>query len=229
MFLAKKSLILFNHSAFTHTGLFLAFAIFVKEKRDSMVDPEIIVDYAKRTGKLKIGFSDYLNFYGIPFLFIAAFFDLLLILTGSELDKGVLIINLIFIAVFAWMFTARRKSLDFTVVETTLSKERLFSLIQETIRYYGWEVRVLDSDIIVADYNAYVDRSLDPPIVTRRAVGERITIVFHDNKVLINSILNLDKATRSSFGNRESYNLDNVDIIKEEILRKEEYDKAQRE
>lgn len=133
-------------------------------------------------------------------------------------DEALLLVNGIAIGAFLIVYAIRKRALEFTIVETPLPKERLLSLIKEVIEYYGWEIQTFSPDIVIVDDLTLLDRSFDPPLETPKLTGQRITIIFDHNKVYLNSILNLDSPSGWRGINGRKTNLDNVDIIREEIL-----------
>lgn len=190
-----------------------------------MIDPREIAIYAKNTGRLKLSLADTLQYYRFEFLFAALFLDILfvIVLKGYFIDGIALVVtNIVAIIAFLITFAVRRKTLKFTVIQTKLPKERVLSLLKEVIADYGWEIEFLSPDIIIVDNIKVLDRNFDPPLDVQKFVGERITIVFDHNKVYVNSILNMHKLSGwRGCSNRQS-NLENVYIIRKEILMEEE-------
>lgn len=180
-----------------------------------MTDPRIIVDHARRTGMLKLSHGEAIRFYPFAMLPVALLSIFLQGLIGIDF---ILFADALLIAIFLIIFLIRRKTLRFTVIETRLPRERLIARLKEAIKFYGWEIKVFEPDIIIVDYTTYIDGNFDPPLDIHRNGGERITIVFDYNRVLVNSIVNIDKESRYSEGGTRKLNRENVDMVRKEIM-----------
>ncbi len=187
-----------------------------------MIDPRIIVAHARNTGKLKLSFGGAFEYYWAHILFAPLVLDILFALNWETyLLEPLLIIHSITIVIFLCIYFGRRSALEFTVIKTKLTREQFMLMMKEVIKYYDWEIEVFEPDIIIADDFKVVDRDFDPPIEYTHFIGQRVTIVIDHNKVYVNSILNMQRWSRTR--ERGSKSAENVEIIREEITMEEDF------
>jgi hypothetical protein len=83
-------------------------------------------------------------------------------------------------------YALQKKRLRFKVVETKLNISQIYKVVDETAQKLDW--------IINKRENTYLTASTNPKYISG-SWGEQITIIFTENKVLINSICDLNKRT----------------------------------
>lgn len=88
----------------------------------------------------------------------------------------------IFISIL--LYRLQKKRLRFKIVETKLNIEEIYRIVDETAKELGW--------IINQKTNKYLTANTNPKF-TSGSWGEQITIIFNENKILVNSICDLNK------------------------------------
>ena len=81
-------------------------------------------------------------------------------------------------------YLLQKKRLSFKIVETKLSIDEIYKVVDETAKALGW--------IINQKTNKYLTANTNPKFTSGRW-GEQITIIFIANKILVNSICDLNK------------------------------------
>lgn len=106
-------------------------------------------------------------------------------------------------------FILQRKRLHFTVVKTTLIRAEILAVAGNIVKSNRWELKQKSNTLLIA--------KTKPPFISG-SWGEQITIIYSDNKILINSICDPDKISSViSYGNNKR----NVEKILEEMMRLE--------
>ncbi len=100
---------------------------------------------------------------------------------SKEGDIYVFIIPIILSFLF---YLLQKKRLSFKIVETKLSIDEIYKVVDETAKELGW--------IINQKTNKYLTANTNPKF-TSGSWGEQITIIFAENKILVNSICDLNK------------------------------------
>lgn len=96
-------------------------------------------------------------------------------------DVYVFIIPIIISFLF---YLLQKKRLSFKMVETKLSVDEIYKVIDETAKELGWIINQKNIKYWTANTN---------PKFTSGSWGEQITIIFAENKILVNSICDLNK------------------------------------
>jgi len=81
-------------------------------------------------------------------------------------------------------YLLQKKRLSFKIVETKLSMDEIYKIVDETAKELGW--------IINQKTNKYLTANTKPKF-NSGSWGEQITIIFIENKILVNSICALNK------------------------------------
>jgi hypothetical protein len=157
------------------------------------------------TGELQLnGFWEKLSHFGLVFflLFILVIFIALTLFFFFRGDPKpfqpeelwVVFIPLVLSLLF---FRIQKNKLKFEVVETSLKMEQITTIIEQVALELEWKGKFCSKQI----YEAKTD-----PGFFSGSWGEQITILLPDNRVLVNSICDLDKrSSMVSFGrNREN-------------------------
>lgn len=103
------------------------------------------------------------------------------------------------LAVFFYWLQKRR--LKFKVVETDLSRKKLGIIIEKVAKDLEWNIHQKSESLILAKTN---------PGFFSPSWGEQITIIFDENKLLVNSICDLDKRSSVISMGRNSRNMNRL-------------------
>lgn len=82
------------------------------------------------------------------------------------------------------LYLLQKKRLRFKIVETNLSIDEIYKIVDNTAKELGWIINKKNSTHWTANTN---------PKFTSGSWGEQITIIFTENKILVNSICDLNK------------------------------------
>lgn len=82
------------------------------------------------------------------------------------------------------LYLLQKKRLRFKIVETNLSINEIYKIVDDTAKELGWIINKKSSTHLTANTN---------PKFTSGSWGEQITIIFTENKILVNSICDLNK------------------------------------
>ena len=82
------------------------------------------------------------------------------------------------------LYLLQKKRLRFKIVETNLSIDEIYKVVDDTAKELGWIINKKSSTHLTANTN---------PKFTSGSWGEQITIIFTENKILVNSICDLNK------------------------------------
>ena len=136
--------------------------------------------------KLKLSFGDMFTHYAFPALLfglslIPAYLHLKYYLEGNpesfkHWEIWFIVVPLILGTIF---YTLQSKSLNFKIVNTSLPRKKVDEVIRKVAKELEWNIISKNTKAIVATTN--------PPF-TSGSWGERITILFDGDVVLINSI-----------------------------------------
>lgn len=81
-------------------------------------------------------------------------------------------------------YLLQKKRLSFKIVETKLNIDEIYKIVDETAKELGWIINKRTNKYLTANTN---------PKFTSGSWGEQITIIFIENKILVNSICDLNK------------------------------------
>lgn len=159
-----------------------------------------LADFVLRTGRLNLSVGDAMTHYGLPvYLFAVPFaftgFTTYDCLQGIDsIDKPLLLFGFISIptvlgiVVSYWQY----KKLFFTKVETSLTLDELYEVIQQVGARQEWLCEHSGEDCVVIH---------TPGGFSKMSWGEQVFVVFDKGQVWINSICDLQKrASITSFG-----------------------------
>jgi len=148
-------------------------------------------DQAINTGELQLTISEKLSHFSIVLfcIFIAVMLPIIHVVKYFQGDKVpfmtgeilIIIIPLIIGLLFYWLQKSRLK---FRIVTTPLTHSDLLKIIDTVGSQLKWSVSHPDQNEVLARTN--------PPFISG-SWGEQITILFYEDKVLINSICDLKK------------------------------------
>lgn len=124
---------------------------------------------------------------------------------GFYNPSGIEITGFVFIGLFMVYISFRRKALRFSVVENELIK-----LFKEVSEAYEFKPVVFDRDVIV----------LESKPLPRTCRGQRITIVFDRNRVLLNSITRPEEMGDRNI-TKYWHNKFNLEVFRDEIADRE--------
>ena len=151
-----------------------------------------LIEIMKRTGRLKLSFWANLTHYMVVlFLFLPLIFVLFdlykYFVTNSYSGVRTLQEMLQFSIPFAFIgiifAVIQYLRLRFKIIETNISKDRLFEIIDKTADELGWIKLIKDKDLIVFKTN---------PKWWTGSWGEQITILIDSDRILVNSICDPD-------------------------------------
>lgn len=170
------------------------------------------VNHALKTGRLKLSpldtFAHYaivMCFFACPVLFVGLYLRDVIQGTSKLLSSGVLVfgwVSALLGILFYWM---QRRRLKFTPVHTTLPREQLDDAIETVANALEWIPYDIQPSFIIAKTH---------PSFVSGSFGEQITVVFDQDRILINSICDPDK--RSSIVSM-GRNRRNVERLVEEV------------
>lgn len=158
------------------------------------------------TGELQLSAWEKFTHYGILyFLFSIPGFVLLFHFIDLFNEKpfrhieGEVLLLLIPSTLGAFAYYIQKRRLRFRSVTTSLTREELDQIIENIARELEWLPFVVRKDLVIAKTR---------PSFFSGSWGEQITIIFHGNTVLINSICDPDqRSSISSMGrNRKNMN-----------------------
>lgn len=165
-----------------------------------------------KTGELQLGFGDKTTHYevvGVLFLIPTMFlcFYLYKVLQGSsiQLHPAVVLGSLVSTLLGLNMYRLQKRRLKLTIVDTTLTRDEIVRIMEPVATELEWMPEFWNDQVIIA--------TTAPGFWAFRP-GERITILFDENRMLVNSIN--DPSGRGSI---DSYarNRRNVTRLLEEI------------
>lgn len=149
------------------------------------------ITYSIETGKLQLSFWDKIKHYGIVF-YILLIPSMLIVLhlnayffgTPKPLREGEIWILIIPLILGFLFFLVQKNRLKFKSIGTNLSREELNKIIGKVANELEWVKTTSNDKVYIAKTN---------PTFFSGSWGEQITILFDQNKILINSICRLDK------------------------------------
>jgi hypothetical protein len=173
---------------------------------------EEIYHKSLQTNELQLSHGNKLSHYGIVVfsLFVSSLSPIIHLIKyiqgeGSSFISGeiwIIIIPFILCILFYWLQKSRLK---FEIVDTRLTHAALISLIEVVSEKLEWQKVSSSSEAFIAKTN---------PSFFSGSWGEQITILFDKDRILINSICDLDKrSSLVSFGRNKR----NVNTLKESI------------
>jgi hypothetical protein len=172
-----------------------------------------LIKKSLETGELHLTFSQKEGHFGIAFylLIIPAFFLFFYIkdTNSSNFDERKVEIPIIaFVSCGISLLTYRhqRKMLKFVTVDTKLDRVELTKIIETTGKQLKWKPHFMDDQVFIAKTF---------PGLWSGSWGEQITIIFDNEKILINSICDPDNrgSLFSNGRNRKNINL-LVELVK---------------
>lgn len=175
-----------------------------------MTDEQI--KYSIQTERLKLSISDKFSHYGIvgfffimpamgAFLYLKDYFDG----TIKTLEAGKILFMIIPLILGILFYLLQRKRLNLKFIETNLNREDIDKIIENVSLKLKWHPSVSNENIIIAKTT---------PSFFSGSWGEQITILFDKNRILINSICDLEqKSSVVSFGRNKK----NVNTLLEAI------------
>ena len=83
-------------------------------------------------------------------------------------------------------YLLQKKRLQFKIVETELNIKEVYKVVDETAIELEWAINKRKNSYIIASTN---------PKFTSGSWGEQITVIYTENKILVNSICDLNKKT----------------------------------
>lgn len=98
-------------------------------------------------------------------------------------------------------YRLQKNRLKFRIVETTLNREELHNIIQQVAKDLKWT--------IITSKNRIVEAKTFPSFLSG-SWGEQITILFDNNRVLVNSICDLEKPSSVVSMGRNKRNLNTL-------------------
>ena len=172
------------------------------------------IKYSIETGKMKLGNWDKLTHYGIVgFMFIIPtmfiFFHLKAYFQGASKpfqagEIWIMIIPSILGLLFYWL---QKNRLKFKSIDTKLTRFELDPVIEKVANELEWIVYVKNKKLVIAKTQ---------PSFFSGSWGEQITILFDENRILVNSIC--DPSKRSSVVSMGRNNK-NMNRLIEEIIK----------
>ena len=153
------------------------------------------INYSIETGELKLSFWKTIKHYGIVFflfsipimlmLFSLLFSYLKDYIEGTpkhirEVEYWIIIIPIILGILF---YRLQKKRLEFKTIETQLTRKQLEKIINRVANELEWIPYMATENAILAKTR---------PAFLSGSWGEHITILFDGNKILVNSICDLD-------------------------------------
>ncbi|GGF23448.1 hypothetical protein [Flavobacterium limi] len=110
------------------------------------------------------------------------------------------------IIVSVLFYILQKKRLSFKIVETKLNIDEVFKITEETANELGWIINHKTKKYLTANTN---------PKFTSGSWGEQITLIFIENKILVNSICDLNKkSSLVSMGRNKKNELTFINNIK---------------
>lgn len=149
------------------------------------------IEFSLLTKKLQLNFWDKFSHFGIVFFllfipFLTVFFHLKDLLNGKpkpirEGEVYFIIISTLLAIIF---YKLQSDKLKFKEVFTTLNKQQLTGIIEEVGEKLKWYPEKISENLIIAKTH---------PSFFTGSWGEKITILFDTNRILVNSICDPDK------------------------------------
>ncbi|MCU0432558.1 MAG: hypothetical protein MUC87_03765 [Bacteroidia bacterium] len=167
--------------------------------------------------RLKLDFWQASSHYSIVIIMSIAglmfvFFPVKAYLDGivKPINSTPIYFSLVCFLVGILFYMVQRKRLKFMVIETELSSDKLNMIIEKVATEMEWIPVFVDDKVYIAKTQ---------PDFFSGSWGEQITIIFHENKLLVNSICDPDKQTSVvSFGrNKRNVNWLSQEIQKENM------------
>ncbi len=155
------------------------------------------IKIAIKTGKIQLKFWQKVHYYlfvGIFFLMSLLFPILGIVFSMNGLDYSITNFEIGYFIIFLLLgiivYFNKKRRLKLKVIETNIPKKEINEIVKIVAKQFDWSFRLFRDNIIVAESN---------PTFTR--TGELITIIFIENKILLNSICSPYKRfTPTSFG-----------------------------
>jgi uncharacterized membrane protein len=159
------------------------------------------IEIMKRTRRVKLSGWDSFNHYFIvlflllPMIFIS-FDGIKYLITGAYLGirtpMEMLSVSMPFMILGIVFFFVQYKRLNFKIIKTNVSRDMVIKAIKTTATELNWIPEINTKDFKVFKTN---------PKWYTGSWGEHITVILDNDKVMINSICDLDKKTSVvSFG-----------------------------
>lgn len=154
------------------------------------------------TGTLQLHFWDMVTHYFIVifFAFLPVLFALMTLYDYVfEIERyyieGNIWLYIVPLALSLFFYILQRGRLRFTVVETTLNRAEILSLVESISNNQKWDINRKSKALLIAKTN--------PPLL-KGSWGEQVTLVFSGKKILTNSICDPDKISSvASYGNNK--------------------------
>lgn len=152
-----------------------------------------VVEKCIEKNELQLNFWNKIGHYGIVFfvLFIPislSCFKISDILNKTEKPnrEGEIYFFIVPIILSTLFYLLQKKRLRFKIVETKLTIGEIYKVIDQTAIELGWKINCRK--------NTYLTAITTPKRISG-SWGEQITVIFAENKILVNSICDLDKST----------------------------------
>ena len=149
------------------------------------------IKYSIETSEIKLGIFDKFNHYGIVgFLFIIPITLIFLHLKDyfqnnpKPFREGEILFIIIPSILGILFYLLQKNRLKFKSVETKLTREELDPIFEKVAKELEWTLYVNNKKMIIAKTH---------PSFFSGSWGEQITILFDKNRILVNSICDLEK------------------------------------
>ena len=106
--------------------------------------------------------------------------------TEKPSKEGEIYLFIIPILLSILFYLLQKKRLSFKNVETKLNISEIYRIVDKTAIELDWTINQRKNSYLTANTN---------PIFTSGSWGEQITVIFTENKILVNSICDLNKKT----------------------------------
>jgi hypothetical protein len=151
------------------------------------------IENSIQNNELNLGTWDKFNHYSIVWFLlfmptVVIFLHLKDYFTGRpySINGGDLIFSIIPITLALFFYKSQQNKLKFKIAETSIERPRLDKIIHNVASKLKWKIYSTGDNFVLAKTN---------PSFFSGSWGEQITILFDKNRVLINSICDLDKRT----------------------------------
>jgi len=155
------------------------------------------IDYILENEKLKLGFWDILNYY--PSIIFSLITLPLMILSLIDKHWGSFIFISFLFSISLLGYLSKKRYLKFTTLKTNLDIKTINKIIKDVVLSNNWRIKEKKDNFII--------------LTTRGSAvswGEEITILFDKDRVLINSINDLDKKQIMVSGKRNKNNINKL-------------------
>jgi len=169
------------------------------------------IKYSIETGKLKLGNWDKFTHYNIVVMlfFITAIFIFFLLIDYIEGTHNLFIEGEIWFMIIPSIlgllfYRLQRKRLKFKIINTRLTRKQLYPIIEKVAKELEWipsVPKIINGKVIIAKTH---------PSLFSGSWGERITIIFDEDKVLVNSICDPDRRSSVVSMGRNKMNMNRL-------------------